>query len=102
MTEAAEKDEFSQKIKKLVGKSFLTTGVYTIIGALQLYKKVTIAGFTFYTENDAKRNHTYSGIILNENLRRHAEKQKNLLFPFVEEERVKFLIPEEKEIFDGI
>ena len=102
MTEAAEKDEFSQKIKKLVGKSFLTTGVYTIVGALQLYKKVTIAGFTFYTENDAKRNHTYSGIILNENLRRHAEKQKNLLFPFVEEERVKFLIPEEKEIFDGI
>ena len=101
MKNVAEKDEFSKKIKEVVD-CFLTTGVLTIVGALQLYKEVTIVGFTFYTENDAEKNHTYSGIILNENLRRHAEKQKNLLFPFVEEERVKFLIPEEKEIFGGI
>ena len=102
LAEVEKNDKFAEKIRNLVKTCFLTTGVYTIIGALQLYKKVTIARFTFYTENDAKRNHTYSGIILDENLRRHAEKQKNLLFPFVEEERVKFLIPEEKEIFDGI
>ena len=82
---------------------FLTTGMMAIFGALKFYKEVTIAGFTFYTESDnAEISNVYSGVSLNENLKQYAQSHRNMLKPFVECGRLKFLIPEEKEIFNNI
>ena len=39
---------------------------------------------------------------LNENLKQYAQNHRNMLKPFVESGRLKFLIPEEKEIFNNI
>lgn len=91
------------RIRKDRGYPFLTTGIMTILGALKFYREVTIVGFTFYTESDNTAiSNVYSGVSLKENLRRYAESHKNMLKPFVECGRLKFLIPEEKEIFNNI
>lgn len=88
---------------KYGGYPFLTTGMMAIFGALKFYKEVTIAGFTFYTESDnAAISNVYSGVSLDENLKQYAQSHRNMLKPFVESGRLKFLIPEEKEIFNNI
>jgi len=101
--EIQKNDIFSRNTNADIPNKFhLTTGVYAIIAALQLYKKVQCVGFTFYKENDAIKNHTYSGIVLNENLQKDASKQKECLKGYVDKGRLVFLEDSERQLFDSI
>jgi hypothetical protein len=80
----------------------VTTGVATILYALTKYKKVNIVGFSFYTENALKTNKTYNGLVLKENLRKDAYNHTLILEPFVSNNRINFIVPEERKLFYNI
>ena len=95
--------KFTKKSSTPIGNGTIyTTGIQAILGALQLYKKVSILGFTFYTETKSDNNTTYPGITLSENLKKHAKGNASILQPFVEDERLIFLHEEEEKNFKSI
>ena len=80
----------------------VTTGLVAIMKAASIYEKVSIAGFTFYTETSEKRNTSYNGLHWSENLRKYALKHVKVLNKYVEKGKVSFLIPEEEKLFNKI
>ena len=79
-----------------------TTGLVSIMKALTIYDKITIAGFTFYTENSEKRNTSYNGLNWSENLRQFAQNHVDVMSHYVNDGRISFLIPKEEELFNKI
>ena len=80
----------------------VTTGLVAIMKAASIYEKVSIAGFTFYTETSENKNTSYNGLHWEENLRQYALKHVKVLNKYVEKGKVSFLIPEEEKLFNKI